>query len=87
MNNELQQFIQETLRQIQAGTVGHLNMGDVDFEIAIAKTVAADGKIGVSVLGIGTGATAQIKTENVSKVKFSTRLKGAMNKIAPMKWP
>lgn len=83
MNNELQEFIQETLRQIQMGTFGHTVMGDVDFEIAVAKTTSADGKIGVTVLGIGAGAQGQIKTENISKVRFSARIKGAWNKINP----
>ena len=83
MNNELQEFIQETLRQIQVGTFGHTNMGDVDFEIAIAKSVKKDGSIDIKVLGAG----GEWKTESVSKIKFSTRLKGAMNKISPMTWP
>jgi hypothetical protein len=82
MNNELEKFIQETLRQIEAGTLGHTNMGDVDFEIAIAKTVTKDGHVDIKVLGVG----GEIKTENVSKVKFSTRLKGAWNKISPSPW-
>jgi len=45
MNNELQQFIQEALNQIQAGTAGHTNMGDVEFEIAVAKSVKKDGSM------------------------------------------
>ncbi len=83
MSNELEQFVKETLRQIEAGTTGHFNTGDVDFEIAIAKSTTKEGNVDVKVLGIG----GEWKTESVSKVKFSTRLKGAINKLDPMKWP
>jgi hypothetical protein len=70
------------------GTTGHQNAGYVDFEIAIAKIQEADGKIGVTVLGLGgADAKGKVKSENISKVKFSVRLRGALNKLAPTKWP
>jgi hypothetical protein len=82
MKNELQEFIQETLKQIQAGTAGHTDMGDVDFETAITKSVKKDGSIDVKVVDM----EGEWKTEHISKVKFSTRLYGAQNKREPSPW-
>lgn len=86
-NNELRDFIRETLRQIQEGTIGHTNAGYVDFEIAIAKTTTASGQLGVTVLGIvKTGAEGELKRENISKVRFKTQLKGSASEMAPITW-
>lgn len=88
MSNELQDFVQETLRQIHGGSAGHQLTGDVEFEVAVAKAREAGGKLGITVLGIGgAGAEGKIKDESVSKIKFSVRLKGSINKMAPMQWP
>lgn len=86
--DELKFFIQESLRQIQEGSVGHHPTGDVEFEVAVAKTQEANGKLGITVLGIGGGgAEGRITNENISKIKFSVRLKGAVGKMAPIQWP
>ena len=88
MAEELEAFVQESLRQISKGSVGNTLTGDVEFEVAITKVQEADGKVGIKVIGIGgAGTRGKIKSEHLSKIKFSVRPKGAWNKIAPMKWP
>lgn len=88
MADELKSFVQETIRQVQEGSVGTTPIGEIDFEVAVAKTQEADGKIGIAVIGIaGAGVKGKIKDEYISKVKFSVRIKGAFLKTAPMKWP
>ena len=86
--DELKEFVEETLKQVQEGSKGHTPTGDVEFEVAVAKTREANGKIGISVLGFGgAGTEGKIKDENISKIRFSVRVRGAFNKIAPMQWP
>ncbi|MBU1033621.1 hypothetical protein KKI22_01570 [Patescibacteria group bacterium] len=72
-NNELRDFIQETLRQIDEG-VGEahdVEKGTVEFDIAISKIVEKDGKVGVTVLGQGIKGEASVIDEKVSRIKFS----------------
>jgi hypothetical protein len=88
MADELKDFVQETIRQVQEGSAGTLPVGEIDFEVAVAKTQEADGKVGIAVIGIGgAGVKGKVKDEQVSKVKFSVRLKGAVLKTAPVSWP
>lgn len=71
-NNELHDFIQETLRQVKEGIGEHSVHDQVHFKIAIAKTKTGEGKLGVAVLGIGElGGKAEIKIEHASEVGFS----------------
>lgn len=72
--NELQDFIDSTLKQIEDGVGDDKVRGTVLFEVAVSKTVDKGGKVGVSVLGI-EGAS---KSENVSKIKFRVQMRGAV---------
>jgi len=88
MTDELKAFVQETIRQVQEGSAGTRPVGEIDFEVAVAKTQEADGKVGIVVIGIGgAGAKGKMKDEYISKVKFSVRLNNAVLKTAPVKWP
>ncbi|KKU88436.1 MAG: hypothetical protein UY16_C0007G0017 [Candidatus Gottesmanbacteria bacterium GW2011_GWA2_47_9] len=74
-NNELATFIRETLRQVKEG-VGEYPLHDqVHFKIAIAKTTTGEGKLGVTVLGMGVGGKGEVKIEHASEVGFSVNLK------------
>jgi hypothetical protein len=74
--NELQEFVENTLKQIKAGVGGEKVRGTISFEVAVTKSTDKGGKVGVSVLGL-EGA---LKSENVSKIKFRVQTRGA---IAP----
>lgn len=75
-NNELRDFIQETLRQVKEGVGEHSVHDQVHFKIAIAKTKTGEGKLGVAVLGIGElGGKGEVKIEHASEVGFSVDLK------------
>jgi hypothetical protein len=71
-NNELKEFIHETLRQIDEG-VGEkhdVEKGFVEFDIAISKQVEKSGKLGIMVLGQGIKGEASVGDEKVSRIKF-----------------
>ena len=88
MADELKAFVQETIRQVQDGSAGTIPVGEINFEVAVAKIQEANGKIGIAVIGIGgAGVKGKIKDEYISKVKFSLRLKNAALKISPVNWP
>lgn len=75
-NNDLKDFIQETLRQIDAG-IGEahdVDSGKVQFDIAISKRVEKDGKVGITVLGQGIKGEASVTDEKVSRIKFSAHM-------------
>lgn len=75
-NNELRDFIQETLRQVKEGVGEHSVHDQVHFKIAIAKTRTGEGKLGIAVLGIGElGGKGEVKIEHASEVGFSVDLK------------
>jgi hypothetical protein len=75
-NNELQDFVKEALRQIKDGSSGHKIYDPVEFEVAIAKTTTANGKIGIKVLGVGgVDGGGELKTESISKMKFKVHIK------------
>jgi hypothetical protein len=80
-NNELRDFVKETLRQIKEGSQGHYLNDAVHFKIAIAKSVNKKGQLEVKVLGFGVlgGAGGSIdgeaKAEHASEVGFSIRIK------------
>lgn len=79
-NNELRDFIKETLRQIKEGSEGHRLDDAVHFKVAIAKSVGGKGEIKIKVLGIGPlggisgDAEGELKTEHASEVGFSVRI-------------
>ena len=77
-NNELRDFIQETLRQVKEGVGEHSIHDQVHFKVAIAKTRLGEGKLGVTVLGFGEiGGKGEVKIEHASEVGFSVDLKDA----------
>lgn len=74
--NELQEFIENTLKQIKSGVGDEKVRGTISFEVAVTKSTDKGGRVEVSVLGL-EGA---LKSENVSKIKFRVQIRGA---IAP----
>lgn len=75
-NNELRDFIQETLRQVKEGVGEHSVHDQVHFKVAIAKTKTGGGKLGITVLGVGgIGGKGELKIEHASEVGFSVDLK------------
>lgn len=74
-NNELKDFIQETLRQVKEGVGEHRVHDQVHFKVAIAKTRSGEGKLGITVLGLGElGGKGELKIEHASEVGFSVDL-------------
>lgn len=75
-NNELKDFIKETLRQIDEGVGDEhdVEKGLVEFDVAISKQIEKGGKVGVTVLGQGIKGGVEIKDEKVSRIKFSAHL-------------
>lgn len=67
--DELQEFIAETLRQIDGGVGNYEPSGNVKFEIALTKSVENGGKIGVRVVEVGR----KVIKEELSKVSFELR--------------
>ena len=74
-NNELQEFIADTLRQIDAGAAGHDVSNKVEFEISVAKKTLKGGKVGVEVLGQGIKGEATVDKQQASKIKFHIRMR------------
>ena len=76
MDNELKEFIEETLRQIDEGVGESHNVQNtgVEFDIAISKRVEKGGKVGVTVLGQGIGGEATVMDEKASRVKFTVKM-------------
>lgn len=73
-NNELKDFIAESLRQIREAHNGKLlvEKGIVRFEIAVTKKDMGGGKLGVKVLGIGGEIGKDSTLEHASKIMFET---------------
>ncbi|MBI2621073.1 MAG: hypothetical protein HYW63_00310 [Candidatus Levybacteria bacterium] len=70
-NNELKEFIQETLRQINEGKGNNsIDRGIVRFEIAVIKRTTKEGKISVGVMGIGGAGKGEASDEKTSKIFF-----------------
>ncbi len=73
---ELQEFIREAISQIKEGAKGHIISKPVEFEVAVAKTTTAEGKMGIKVLGIGgVDGGGSITTESTSKMKFEISIR------------
>jgi len=69
--NELKEFIQETLRQINEGKGKNLiDKGIVRFEIAVVKKDTEEGKVSVGVMGIGGVGKGEVADEKTSKIFF-----------------
>ncbi len=73
-NNELKDFISESLRQIRDahGEKLTVDKGIVRFEIAVTKKDIGGGKIGIKVLGIGGEVRKDSTVEHASKIMFET---------------
>lgn len=73
-NNELKDFISESLRQIREAHAGKLQVdrGIVRFEIAVTKKDIGGGKVGIKVLGIGGEIGKDSTVEHASKIMFET---------------
>lgn len=71
--SELQEFIQDTLNQIEKGRGKHNVYGSLYFDIATTKKAKGKGKIGVSVLGV----EGNVKNELASRIQFKIKMKGA----------
>jgi hypothetical protein len=70
-SNELQDFVDEALRQIVAGVKAMQFYKPVDFEVAVAKTTTAEGKMGIKVLGVGgVDGGGSVTTESTSKLNL-----------------
>lgn len=69
--DELKEFIQETLRQINEGKGNNLiDRGIVRFEIALVKKNTKEGKLSVGVMGVGGSGKGEIADEKTSKIFF-----------------
>lgn len=77
MEDELKEFIKDTLRQINEGKGEHvIDKGIVRFELAVVKKTTKEGKINVGVLGIGGGAgKGEVSDEKTSKIFFEIYVK------------
>jgi hypothetical protein len=74
-NNELKEFIQESLRQIkEAHTGGNRVVNTIKFEVAVSKKNIGGGKIGITVLGQGIKGGKESSIEHASKISFETYL-------------
>lgn len=73
-NNELKDFISESLRQIREAHTDKLSVdkGIVRFEIAVTKKDIGGGKVGIKVLGIGGEVGKDSTVEHASKIMFET---------------
>ncbi len=73
-NNELNDFISESLRQIREAHTDKLKVdkGIVRFEIAVTKKDMAGGKLGIKVLGVGGEVGKDSTVEHASKIMFET---------------
>lgn len=72
MEDELKEFISDTLRQINEGKGSHrIDKGIVRFEIAVVKRATKEGKVNVGVLGvIGGEGKGEASDEKTSKIFF-----------------
>ena len=66
---ELEEFVQESIRQIEAGAGNRVITGDVEFRVLVTKTRKTDGKLKIYVV---SGETAG-GTEHLQEVKFKIR--------------
>lgn len=79
-DNELRDFVRETLRQIKEGAQGHRLDDAVHFKVAIAKSIGGKGELQIKVLGVGPlggisgDAEGELITEHASEVGFSIRI-------------
>lgn len=75
-NNELKDFISESLRQIREAHTDKLQVdkGIVRFEIAVTKKDIGGGKVGIKVLGIGGEVGKDSTVEHASKIMFETHI-------------
>ncbi len=73
-NNELKDFISESLRQIREAHTDKLSVdkGIVRFEIAVTKKDIGEGRVGIKVLGIGGEIGKNSTIEHASKIMFET---------------
>lgn len=73
-NNELKDFISESLRQIREahGDKLRVDKGIVRFEIAVTKKDIGGGKVGIKVLGVGGEVGKDSTVEHASKIMFET---------------
>lgn len=71
MEDELKEFISDTLRQINEGKGHHIiDRGIVRFEIAVVKRTTKEGKVSVGVLGTGAEGQGEASDEKSSKISF-----------------
>ena len=66
---ELEEFVQESIRQIESGAGGRLITGDVEFGVLVNKTKKAGGKLRIYVVSGETDGG----TEHLQEVKFKIR--------------
>ncbi len=86
-NNELKDFIQESLRQIKdAHTGGNYVSSSVKFDIAVTKSDKGGGKVGITVLGIGGEVGKDSTIEHASKISFETQLHSEEDERTPPQW-
>jgi hypothetical protein len=80
-NNELKDFISESLRQIRESHTNKLSIdrGIVRFEIAVTKKDIGGGKVGIKVLGIGGEIGKDSSIEHASKIMFETYIEQDSN--------
>lgn len=73
-NNELKDFVSESLRQIREAHTDKLSVdkGIVRFEIAVTKKDIGEGKVGIKVLGVGGEIGKDSTIEHASKIMFET---------------
>lgn len=71
MEDELKEFVADTLRQINEGKGAHeIDKGIVRFEIAVIKRTTKEGRVNVGVLGIGGEGKGEASDEKTSKIFF-----------------
>lgn len=79
-NNELKDFISETLRQIKDAHVnGNYVSSTVKFEVAVTKKDMGGGKVGITVLGQGIQGGKESSVEHASKISFETQIHNDSN--------
>ena len=66
---ELEEFVQESIRQIEAGAGSRLIAGDVEFRVLVNKTKKTGGKLKIYVVSGETDGG----TEHLQEVKFKIR--------------
>lgn len=85
-DNDLRDFVSETIRQVREGKGDHfVSGGEISFEIAVAKTTTKSGKAGVAVLEVvKAGGHLEQQNENTSKIAFKVILNEPDDSVGPV---